>query len=167
MAADCRLNEGNIDCDESSLTGESLPSHKYKGSKVFMGTAVQRGESYGTVEFIGPKTSMATTAQAKWEGEEEQPPGANRHHDRAGVPVHDPLYHHLHLPGAEPGCGGDLSFVVVLLVASIPLAVEIVTTTTLALGSKEPEEWCYREGLRGHRGDGRHGLFCARTRQAP
>ena len=31
----------------------------------------------------------------------------------------------------------DLSFTVVLLVASIPLAIEIVTTTTLALGSKE------------------------------
>merc|ERR1719282_1445801 len=30
-----------------------------------------------------------------------------------------------------------LSFVVVLLVASIPMAMEIVTTTTLALGSKE------------------------------
>merc|ERR1711871_1200313 len=30
-----------------------------------------------------------------------------------------------------------LSFVVVLMVASIPMAMEIVTTTTLALGSKE------------------------------
>src|ERR1700733_5361541 len=30
-----------------------------------------------------------------------------------------------------------LSFTVVLMVASIPLAIEIVTTTTLALGSKE------------------------------
>jgi len=29
-----------------------------------------------------------------------------------------------------------LSFTVVLMVASIPLAIEIVTTTTLALGSK-------------------------------
>src|ERR1700739_303560 len=31
----------------------------------------------------------------------------------------------------------SLSFTVVLMVASIPLAIEIVTTTTLALGSKE------------------------------
>jgi len=30
-----------------------------------------------------------------------------------------------------------LSFTVVLMVASIPIAIEIVTTTTLALGSKE------------------------------
>ena len=30
-----------------------------------------------------------------------------------------------------------MSFTVVLLVASIPMAIEIVTTTTLALGSKE------------------------------
>ena len=35
------------------------------------------------------------------------------------------------------GVESDLSFTVVLLVASIPLAIEIVTTTTLALGSKE------------------------------
>ena len=30
-----------------------------------------------------------------------------------------------------------LSYTVVLMVASIPMAIEIVTTTTLALGSKE------------------------------
>ena len=33
-----------------------------------------------------------------------------------------------------------LSFTVVLIVASIPLAIEIVTTTTLAVGSKDMSE---------------------------
>jgi H+-transporting ATPase len=36
-----------------------------------------------------------------------------------------------------------LSFVVVLMVASIPMAMEIVTTTTLALGSKELSKHVY------------------------
>lgn len=71
-----------------------------------------------------------------------------------------------------------LSFTVVLMVASIPLAIEIVTTTTLALGSKELSKHgrlghvknrkfeCYacfliirgdRDEVVCHRGYGRHG----------
>jgi H+-transporting ATPase len=43
---------------------------------------------------------------------------------------------HLQLDGCFR-CFAALSFVIVLMVASIPMAIEIVTTTTLALGSKE------------------------------
>ena len=139
IPADCRLNEGNIDVDESSLTGESLPAHKYKGSKCFMGTAVQRGESFGTVEFIGSKTSMATTAQLAM-GEERKSNLQERLIDIMIVLVCLSMtlctITFIYLIQDEDVVE-SLSFVVVLLVASIPLAIEIVTTTTLALGSKE------------------------------
>jgi H+-transporting ATPase len=139
VPADCRLNEGNIDCDESSLTGESLPSHKYKGDRVFMGTAVQRGESFGTIEFIGPKTSMATTAQLAM-GDDRKSNLQERLIDIMIVLVCLSMtlctITFIYLI-QDQDVIDSLSFVVVLLVASIPLAVEIVTTTTLALGSKE------------------------------
>ena len=137
IPADCRLNEGNIDCDESSLTGESLPAHKYKGSKCLMGTAVQRGESEATVEFIGQKTSMATTAQLAM-GDERKSNLQERLIDIMIVLVCLSMllcsitFIYLIQSQDVVEC---LSFVVVLLVASIPLAIEIVTTTTLALGS--------------------------------
>ena len=139
IPADCRLNEGNIDCDESSLTGESLPSHKYKGSKCLMGTAVQRGESIGTVEFIGQKTSMATTAELAM-GDERKSNLQERLIDIMVVLVCLSLtlctIVFIYLMQTQDVIE-SLSFVVVLLVASIPLAIEIVTTTTLALGSEE------------------------------
>ena len=139
IPADCRLNKGNIDCDESSLTGESLPSHKYRGSKCLMGTAVQRGESIGTVEFIGSQTSMATTAQLAM-GDERKSNLQERLIDIMIVLVCLSLtlctIVFIHLLRTEDFVE-SLSFVVILLVASIPLAIEIVTTTTLALGSEQ------------------------------
>ncbi len=139
IPADCRLNKGNIDVDESSLTGESLPSHKYKGSACLMGTAVQRGESIATVTYIGSKTSMATTAQLAM-GDERKSNLQERLIDIMivlvclSVSLCTIVFVTLM---QNQDVVESLSFVVVLLVASIPLAVEIVTTTTLALGSEE------------------------------
>eukprot|EP00606_Chrysophyceae_sp_TOSAG23-5_P000617 GSChrysophyteH2.ASY1.ANO1.1500.1 assembled CDS len=139
IPADCRLNKGNIDVDESSLTGESLPSHKYKGSACLMGTAVQRGESIATVTYIGSKTSMATTAQLAM-GDERKSNLQERLIDIMivlvclSVSLCTIVFVTLM---QNQDVVESLSFVVVLLVASIPLAIEIVTTTTLALGSEE------------------------------
>ena len=47
------MNHGQIDVDQSQLTGESLPVTCFKGDKVMMGSTVARGEVEGTVEFTG------------------------------------------------------------------------------------------------------------------
>jgi H+-transporting ATPase len=56
VPADCRINEGSVDIDQSGLTGESLPVTMYKGDSAKMGSTVVRGEVEGTVEFTGAST---------------------------------------------------------------------------------------------------------------
>ena len=56
VPADCRINEGQVDIDQSGLTGESLPVTMYKGDSCKMGSTVVRGEVEGTVEFTGANT---------------------------------------------------------------------------------------------------------------
>ena len=56
VPADCRINEGQVDIDQSGLTGESLPVTMYKGDSCKMGSTVVRGEVEGTVEYTGANT---------------------------------------------------------------------------------------------------------------
>ena len=138
VPADCRLNHGEIECDESALTGESLAVPKRRGDEVKMGCAVQRGESTGTVEKIGINTSMATVAALVQN--ERRSNLQERLIDIMIVLVCLSLtlcsIVFIYLVQYTDVVDA-LSFTVVLLVASIPLAIEIVTTTTLALGSHE------------------------------
>eukprot|EP01034_Spumella_vulgaris_P021561 gene21561-27599_t len=139
IPADCRLNEGYLEVDQAALTGESLPVTVYKNDAVKMGSTVVRGEVEGTVEFTGAKTFFGRTASLlKDEGEL-----SNLQSMLVDIMIVlviisfvlcSTVYMHL---AAITSVVEALSFTVVLMVASIPLAIEIVTTTTLALGSKE------------------------------
>lgn len=139
IPADCRVNEGTIDVDQAALTGESLPVQMFQGSPVMMGSTVARGECEGTVEFIGPKTFLGTTA-ALLSGDPETSNLTNILIDIMIVLVLLSLtlcsIVFIYLIQSTDVVVA-LSFVVVLMVASIPLAIEIVTTSTLALGSHE------------------------------
>merc|ERR1711871_1510100 len=126
--ADCRVNVkerepgseipiSQIDVDQAALTGESLPVTLYEGDKTLMGSTVVRGETEGTVEFTGVDTFFGKTAALLASTEE-----------LSNVQL---------LLISIVTFMEALSFAVVLMVASIPMAMEIVTTTTLALGSKE------------------------------
>jgi hypothetical protein len=50
IPADCLVNHGQIEVDQSALTGESLPVTMYAGDSAKMGSNVVRGEQEGTVE---------------------------------------------------------------------------------------------------------------------
>lgn len=152
MPADCRVNTrdkeraeqpdlavAQIDVDQAALTGESLPVTLYEGSNTLMGSVVVRGETEGTVEFTGADTFFGKTAALLGDSEELS------NVQKLLITIVRNLtilslvmcavvlwYVSTVVPFMEA-----LSFVVVLLVASIPMAMEIVTTTTLALGSKE------------------------------
>lgn len=62
VPADCRINEGTLELDQSALTGESLPVTMFKGSKCMMGSTVARGEVEATVESTGANTFFGKTA---------------------------------------------------------------------------------------------------------
>ena len=140
VPADCLVNEGTIEVDQSALTGESMAVTMCKGSSCKMGYTVSRGETEGTVEYTGANTFFGKTASLLQDD--------NEMGNFQRVLFHIVLVLvilSLTLSGIVFGClmgsghglSSTLSFTVVLIVASIPMAIEIVCTTTLALGSKE------------------------------
>jgi H+-transporting ATPase len=140
VPADCIVNEGNIDCDQSALTGESLPVTLKKGFPAQMGSTVVRGEVNATVQHTGKDTFFGRTAMLLNQGESL----GNLQKvllkivltlSALSITLCLIVLVYLLVHGKEP-IREVLSFVVVLLVASIPIAIEIVSTTTLALGSR-------------------------------
>ena len=142
VPADCSVNEGQIEVDEAALTGESLPVTMGCGDVAKMGSTVVRGEVDGTVQFTGSRTFFGKTALLLNSVEADL---GNIHYVLVKVMVvltslslvlcitcFGYLMGKYHLKFRDA-----LEFTVVLLVVSIPIAIEIVVTTTLALGSKE------------------------------
>ena len=141
VPADCLLNEGRLEIDQSALTGESLPVTMYRGDSAKMGSTVTRGETEATVEFTGKHTFFGKTATML------QGVQGIGHLQKILMIIMGALIaisitlclitlFYLLFVGGEP-IKEALTFVVVLLVASIPIAIEIVCTTTLALGSRQ------------------------------
>ena len=140
VPADCYLNEGQLDIDQSAMTGESLPVTMFEGDIAKMGSNVMRGETEATVESTGKNTFFGKTA-AMLQGDAET---SNLQKllirimvilTAISLTLSSIVLVYLIEEGED--VQEALSFTVVLIVASIPLAIEIVTTTTLALGSNE------------------------------
>lgn len=140
IAADCIVNEGVIEVDQAALTGESLPVTMHKGSSCKMGSTVSRGETDGTVETTGVNTFFGKTASLLQGGDEL----GNLQKVLLQIVIvlvvmsfllTGIVFTYLLVQGQD--IETTISFCVVLIVASIPVAIEIVCTTTLALGSKE------------------------------
>eukprot|EP01032_Pedospumella_encystans_P009780 gene9780-biopygen8136 len=62
VPADCRVNEGETEIDEATLTGEIHPVVKYQGGESKMGSTVVRGDVEATVEATGAETFVGKTA---------------------------------------------------------------------------------------------------------
>eukprot|EP00388_Colpodella_angusta_P042116 GDKK01055288.1.p1 GENE.GDKK01055288.1~~GDKK01055288.1.p1 ORF type:complete len:916 (+),score=222.07 GDKK01055288.1:49-2796(+) len=142
VPADCTINEGNIEVDEAALTGESLPVTMDSSHMPKMGSTVVRGEVDATVQFTGMHTFFGKTALLLQSVEADL---GNIHYVLVKVMfvltllslclcVIVFIYLMVHY---KENFRNSLEFTVVLLVVSIPIAIEIVVTTTLALGSKE------------------------------
>lgn len=146
IPADCRINAGTIDVDQSGLTGESLPVTMHARSddpehpNPHMGSTCVKGEVEATVEGTGKDTELGRAAQLL--------SGAKGRSSLEKILLKIIfvllimslilciiVLVYLLVQGETVRTA--LSFAVVLLVASIPLAIEIVCTTTLALGSRE------------------------------
>ena len=141
VPADCIVNEGRIEVDQSALTGESLPVTMVKGDTPKMGSTITRGEVEGTVEFTGSNTFFGKTATLL-QGDNGlgnlQKLLLKIMFVLVAISLTLCLTALLYLVFArDVSFKQALSFAVVLLVASIPIAIEIVSTTTLALGSRQ------------------------------
>ncbi|KEG05511.1 proton motive ATPase, partial [Trypanosoma grayi] len=141
VPADCSINEGVIDVDEAALTGESLPVTMGTDHMPKMGSNVVRGEVEGTVQYTGQSTFFGKTAVLLQSVESDL---GNIHVILSRVTLILAIFSFVLclicfiylLAHFSQSFRHALQFSVVVFVVSIPIALEIVVTTTLAVGSK-------------------------------
>lgn len=151
IPADCTINASldreavvpQIEVDESALTGESLPVKMEPGDAMpKMGSTVVRGEVDATVQYTGVETVFGKTALLLQAVETDL---GNIHYvlvkvmyGLTSLSMVLCIICFIYLMAKEKKTfRASIEFTVVLLIVSIPIAIEIVVTTTLALGSRE------------------------------
>lgn len=139
VAADLELFEGSVSLDQSALTGESLPVDAGPESRVYTGSVVQRGEASGVVVATGTRTRFGRTAELVRHAQ------APSHMQATILAIVKRLVifdlglvalvaffaaRH-HLPALDA-----VEFALMLLVASVPVALPATYTLATALGSQ-------------------------------
>jgi H+-transporting ATPase len=139
IPADARLLEGDaVQVDQSALTGESLPVEHKPGDAVYSGTIVKRGEIDAVVYATGAGTYYGKTAQLVASAKTKS------HLQIAIMKMADYLLIIAVILAAliigVAFARGDpmldvLQFVLVLIVAAVPVAMPAVLSVTMALGA--------------------------------
>ncbi len=139
IPADVRLFDGDyINVDESALTGESLPVDKSRGDVAYSGSIAKQGEMIALVTATGGNTYFAQTAKLV------EKAGAVSHFQKAVLTIGDYLiYISLALAAVlvlTQLFRGDsflsvFQFILILVVAAIPVAMPAVLSVTMALGA--------------------------------
>jgi len=148
VPADLLLTEGEyLTVDQSALTGESLPVSKKVGDAAYSGGIAKQGDMTGVVTKTGNATFFGRTAKLVASA------GAVSHSQKAVLQIGDFLILvafalALILVGVElyrkmvvaeawdwTTVGSIAQFVLILLVASIPVALPAVMSVTMAIGA--------------------------------
>jgi H+-transporting ATPase len=140
VPADARLVSGEyLSVDQAALTGESLPVSKKPGDIVYSGSIAKQGEMEAVVTATSGKTFFGRTAALV------QSAGATSHFQAAVMRIGDFLIAIAAVLAAvlvavQLSRGVDIlrlaEFVLILLVASVPVAMPAVLSVTMALGAK-------------------------------
>lgn len=140
VPADVQLVEGQLAVDQSALTGESLPVTVKAGDTAYSGTLVQRGEATARVSETGMRTRYGRTAELL------QHAGARSNLERVvfsitnGLILVDVLIAvavFIYALFAGISLLEMLPFILILLVASVPVALPTTFTVASALGTQE------------------------------
>lgn len=140
IPADLRLADGHVEVDQSTLTGESLPREAGSDQIAFAGSMVIRGEASGEVIATGSRTYFGKTAELVRTATTVSHLQAIIFTIVKYLVMLDGalvlillLYSRLvHLPMMDM-----LPFALMLLVASVPVALPATFTLATALGSME------------------------------
>ena len=140
------LGEDSLDIDQAALTGESLPVSRSRGQAVYSGSLVKRGEGRAVVTATGGNTFFGRTARLL--GEASTPSEFQRSFMQlvnvlivlAIVLVLIVFVTQLvkaDLAGENIGREilRSVKFLLVLIVASIPIAAPVVLSLTMAVGA--------------------------------
>src|SRR5271163_2703999 len=140
VPADIKLLTGGLTADESALTGESKDVHKAPGGVLSSGSVVRRGEGNGVVMLTGAKTYFGRTTELVQEARPKL------HIEAVVAKVVRWLFV---IVGAVLGVVVVLSLIrgapliemiplmLVLLMSAVPVALPVMFTVSMALGSKE------------------------------
>lgn len=138
--ADLKLLSGDyLLLDESSLTGESLPVEKKSGDICYSGSIVQQGEMKGLVISTGTSTFFGRASELIKEAKTPS------HLEKAVVKIGDYLIiisvltvSVIFMVGLfrQEGLVQILTYSLILLVASIPVAQPAVLSVTMAVGAR-------------------------------
>src|SRR5271165_7196813 len=148
VPADIILTGGSyLSIDQAALTGESLPVGKAVGDLAYSGSIAKQGDMQGVVTGVGNNTFFGRTAKLVASA------GAKSHCQKAVTQIGDFLillaaalavvlvgvqvYRTMVVPGhwSWDAAGQITQFILVLLVASVPVALPAVMSVTLALGA--------------------------------
>ncbi len=140
VAADARVASGNVLVDHSAVTGESIPADAGPGEMLFTGGLIRRGEATAVVTATGSRTYFGKTAElvreAKAAGHLQQMIFTVVKYLVAFDLVLAALVFAYAL-SAGMGAADILPFCLMLLVASIPVALPATFTLASALGTQE------------------------------
>jgi H+-transporting ATPase len=140
LSADVQLLDGNLLLDQSALTGESLPVEVTSGGMGYAGTTVQHGEATALVTATGARTRFGRTAELVRTAKSQS------NLERVIFSVTKAL---VILDGAlvlaviayalatHMGFLQILPFALILLVASVPVALPATFAIATALGAQE------------------------------
>ena len=140
IPADLRLLTGALSVDQSALTGESKDADKAQGEVVSSGSLVRRGEGNGVVMLTGAKTYFGRTTELV------QQARPKLHIEAVVAKVVRALFV---IVGVLLGAVIVLSLVrrapmlemvpllLVLLMSAVPVALPVMFTVSMAVGSKE------------------------------
>ena len=139
IPADAKLIDGDyLSVDQAALTGESLPVSKKVGDLAFSGAAAKQGEMLAVVTETGARTFFGRTAKLV------ESAGAKSHLQESVLQIGNFLIFSalaliVVLAAVELYWGTSflhlLKLALILLVASIPVAMPAVLSVTMALGA--------------------------------
>ena len=139
VPADVRLADGQILVDQSVLTGESLPVEGRPGSTAYSGSLVSRGEASGEVSATGSRTYFGKTAElvrlaAAPPRLERLVVGVAKYLGGLDVFLALAVFAVTIVEGRH--FLGALPFMLMLLVASVPMALPVMFTMSAAMGAR-------------------------------
>jgi H+-transporting ATPase len=139
VPADIQIEgDGYLNIDESALTGESLPVSKKSGDTTYSGSIIKQGECEASVTATGSKTYFGKTAKLVGEAKSVS------HFQKAVLQIGDYLIYMsvalaVILIVVQMSRGESflhvLQFTLILVVASIPVAMPAVLSVTMAVGA--------------------------------
>jgi H+-transporting ATPase len=140
LPADIKIVNGNMDIDQSALTGESATVEKSDGESAYSGSTVKRGEATGIVDASGTRTKFGKTvclidlAKPKLHMEEFTIKIARRLVMIAIVSLLIAFAYGL-LTGFQ--IAGLLTIAAVLLISAVPVSMPTMLTLNMVLGASE------------------------------